>query len=51
MSSCPGRARASAISSRVLRAGSDGCTTIACGEMVTIVIGTRSLYGSYGSFA
>jgi len=32
-------------------AGSDGCATIACGEIVIRVIGAMSLYGSYGSFA
>ena len=31
--------------------GSDGCATIACGEMVMRVIGAMSVCGSYGSFA
>ncbi len=45
----PGRLRASAISSRRLFAGSEGCATNTCGSTATSEIGWKSFTGSYGS--
>src|SRR5688572_21060082 len=49
--SSPGFARASAISSRMFLAGTDGCATIMFGNSAVGVIAAKSLSGSYDGFA
>ena len=46
----PGLALSSAISSLMVRAGSDGCATITVGVAHISVTGAKSLTGSYGVF-
>jgi hypothetical protein len=45
----PGLARITAINSCMVLAGTDGCTLTTLGETATMLMGAKSLIGSYGT--